>query len=253
MQNSFDDTSLTPHSLSLEEYWASISVEFADDFPINAQDPTYTCTAPADQGQTMSASAGSPSSMISQAGFEAQLSDPLTQSSSIPMPQFVETGGHLGLYHPLPLTNGGNSTAPHFELQLQLQRLAQSQFNPAQNGHQSSPISPSGSAASAPALSRSSSGRRQATPSASEEDRDNAPLLNLGSNATAKERAQYKREQNKLAARRARRRREAQVSRMESEVVRLQREADIWRERARMMEGLLEKAGLAFPRFPNDV
>ncbi|KAF5310728.1 hypothetical protein D9619_007662 [Psilocybe cf. subviscida] len=251
-RNPFDDTSLTPHSFDLEENWASLSALFADDFPINAQDPEYTSTTPAYQGRRVSASAGGPSSMASLASFESQLLDPLTPYPAIPMPQFNENRSNIVLHHPLSLLNGGDSNNPHSELELQ--RLAtQSQSTHAHAGLQPRDISPSGSASPAPALSRSSSGRRQATPSASDEDRDNAPLLKLPSNATAEERVRYKRAQNTLAARRAKRRREAQESRMESDVVRLQREADTWRQRAKIMEDLLENAGIPVPKFSDDV
>lgn len=249
MQNPFDNTNINPQSFDLQEYLTSISIELADDFPIDVQDPTYSCTAPADQGRTGTIPVRSSSSMAHLTGFETQASDPFALSSPIPMPQFGGSLSDFGLHQSLPLSHGAHTLGPPFELQLRLQRLAQSQANLPQPGLQSSPISPSESTASVPALSRSSSDRRQATPSASD-DTDASPLPNLPSNATAKERADYKREQNKRAARRARRRREAQVSRMESDIGRLQREADIWRERVRMMEGLLEQAGIVVPSFP---
>lgn len=249
MHNTFDETNLIADSFDLEEYLTNINVEFADDFSINQQ---WACTAPTDQGRVISAAAGSLHSMVPQMALSTQFSNAVASSSAIPMPRFVENQNEVGIYNQVPVAQGGNPNLQHFGLELQLQPLHHSQPVIPQPLLQSSPISPTGSSGPAPALSRSSSGRRQVTPSVSDDDRD-APLPNLSSNATAKERAEHKREQNKRAARRARRKREAQVSRMESDVVRLQREADIWRERARMMEGLLEKSGISVPRFPDDI
>lgn len=247
MQNTFDSTNINPDSFNfaIEEYLDFPRVDFQEDFSINARDPTYMCTAPADQGWVVSASVRSPVFTTSPTGLETHLLDPSLPAA---MPQLVGDSSAIELYPSLPWTQGGDLNSPHFVLPLQPQRFTQSQPNLTQFNLQP-PISPTGSATSAPT---SSSRRRQPSPSASDEDRDASPLPALPTNSTGQEIADRKREQNKLAARRARLRRAALVARMESDVARLQREANIWRERARMMEGLLHSAGInTIPTFPD--
>jgi len=71
----------------------------------------------------------------------------------------------------------------------------------------------------------------------------------LGPDATEKEKIEYKRRMNTLAARRSRRRRLAQFHQLEEDVARLSREKDIWKERALMMEQMLSTHGLPCPNF----
>ena len=70
-----------------------------------------------------------------------------------------------------------------------------------------------------------------------------------GADATEQEKIEYKRRMNTLAARRSRRRRLAQFHQLEEDVARLNREKDIWKERALMMERMLATHGLPCPNF----
>lgn len=70
-----------------------------------------------------------------------------------------------------------------------------------------------------------------------------------GADATEQEKIEYKRRMNTLAARRSRRRRLAQFHQLEDDVARLNREKDIWKERALMMERMLSSHGLPCPNF----
>jgi len=70
-----------------------------------------------------------------------------------------------------------------------------------------------------------------------------------GADATEQEKIEYKRRMNTLAARRSRRRRLAQFHQLEEDVARLNRERDIWKERALMMERMLSTHGLPCPNF----
>jgi antitoxin component of MazEF toxin-antitoxin module len=70
-----------------------------------------------------------------------------------------------------------------------------------------------------------------------------------GADATEQEKIEYKRRMNTLAARRSRRRRLAQFHQLEEDVARLNREKDIWKERALMMERMLSTHGLPCPNF----
>lgn len=116
------------------------------------------------------------------------------------------------------------------------------------------PVSPSGSASSqhAHVLSRSSSGRRHFTPSLSDEDRTATSPVSPSASLTRAESDARRREQNRLSAERGRRNRAAQVARMEATIVQLSRERDIWRERVRMMQVTLRRAGRQTLIFPED-
>ncbi|KAF8956465.1 hypothetical protein BDZ97DRAFT_1637210, partial [Flammula alnicola] len=89
--------------------------------------------------------------------------------------------------------------------------------------------------------------RRQAEALSDEEDELAEEPLHP--NATDQEKIAYKRRQNTLAARRSRRRRLAQFQKLEEDVARLNREKDIWKERALMMERMLSTHGLPCPNF----
>jgi len=58
---------------------------------------------------------------------------------------------------------------------------------------------------------------------------------------------------NTLAARRSRRRRLAQFQKLEEDVARLNREKDIWKEQALMMERILSTHGLFCSNFERQV
>lgn len=89
--------------------------------------------------------------------------------------------------------------------------------------------------------------RRRATPRSDEEDElADEPL---DPNASEQVKQAYKRRRNTLAARRSRQRRQAQFQRLEETVARLNRERDIWKERALMMERMLSTHGLPCPNF----
>ncbi|PPQ93418.1 hypothetical protein CVT25_004490 [Psilocybe cyanescens] len=88
--------------------------------------------------------------------------------------------------------------------------------------------------------------RRHPVPSDDDDDIDDEPLPE---NATEQERADYKRRQNTLAARRSRKRRLAQFHQLEDDVARLKSEKEMWKERALMMERILSSNGLPCPNF----
>ena len=98
-----------------------------------------------------------------------------------------------------------------------------------------------------PPRSHLPSRRRGASPRSDDEDE----LVDepLDPNASAQDRQAYKRRRNTLAARRSRQRRQAQFQKLEEDVARLNRERDIWKERALMMERLLSTHGLPCPNF----
>ncbi|KIM38238.1 hypothetical protein M413DRAFT_30359 [Hebeloma cylindrosporum] len=101
-----------------------------------------------------------------------------------------------------------------------------------------------------PRYSLSSSTRRRSADSDDEGVSSEGPE-NPGPDATEQEKIEYKRRMNTLAARRSRRRRLAQFHKLEEDVVRLNRERDIWKERALMMERMLSTHGLPCPNFEN--
>ncbi|KAF9476026.1 hypothetical protein BDN70DRAFT_199474 [Pholiota conissans] len=89
--------------------------------------------------------------------------------------------------------------------------------------------------------------RRGASPRSDEDDE--LPDEPLDPNATEQEKQAYKRRRNTLAARRSRLRRQVQFQKLEEDVARLNRERDIWKERALMMERMLSTHGLPCPNF----
>lgn len=99
-----------------------------------------------------------------------------------------------------------------------------------------------------PPYSIPSATRRRSAGSDDEDDSSEGPEP-PGPDATEQEKIEYKRRMNTLAARRSRRRRLAQFHKLEEDVARLNREKDIWRERALMMERMLSTHGLPCPNF----
>ncbi|KAF8195058.1 hypothetical protein BJ912DRAFT_1040598 [Pholiota molesta] len=89
--------------------------------------------------------------------------------------------------------------------------------------------------------------RRGASPRS--DDDDELPDEQLDPNATEQEKQAFKRRRNTLAARRSRHRRQVQFQKLEEDVARLNRERDIWKERALMMERMLSTHGLPCPNF----
>lgn len=67
--------------------------------------------------------------------------------------------------------------------------------------------------------------------------------------ATEQEKANWRRRQNTLAARKSRKRKQDQIQQLHEDVQRLSREKDVWRERALMLKQLLRSHGLPTPTF----
>ncbi|KAH9486046.1 hypothetical protein JR316_0000110 [Psilocybe cubensis] len=91
--------------------------------------------------------------------------------------------------------------------------------------------------------------RRPATSDEEDEFDEEEELEPLSENATAAERKEYKKKLNTLAARRSRKRKAEILRRLEDDVNRLNRERDIWRERAMMLVGMLVENHLPCPQF----
>ncbi|KAF9055651.1 hypothetical protein BJ165DRAFT_1398468 [Panaeolus papilionaceus] len=102
--------------------------------------------------------------------------------------------------------------------------------------------------ATGPASYPRSSRRVQIEPASDDEDElfDNDPLP---PDATEEEKARHKRRKNTLAARRSRKRRMQQFEQLEEDNRRLNREKDIWMERALTLERILANNGLPYPNF----
>lgn len=77
-------------------------------------------------------------------------------------------------------------------------------------------------------------------------------LQPLRPDATELEQIEYKRRQNTVAARRSRMRKLEHQRKLEEDAETFRRQRDVWRERARMMQGLMEARGLPCPTFPMD-
>jgi FtsZ-binding cell division protein ZapB len=83
-------------------------------------------------------------------------------------------------------------------------------------------------------------------------DDDDELIEELRPDASELEQIEYKRRQNTVAARRSRKRKLEFQQKLIDDVERLARERDVWRERARMLQGLMEASGLPCPVFPPD-
>ena len=71
----------------------------------------------------------------------------------------------------------------------------------------------------------------------------------LPEDATEQEKADWRRRQNTLAARKSRKRKQDQMQQLQDDVQRLSKEKDVWRERALIMKQLLISHGLPSPNF----
>lgn len=83
-------------------------------------------------------------------------------------------------------------------------------------------------------------------------DDEDELLEELRPDATELEQIEYKRRQNTVAARRSRKRKLEFQQKLLDDVEHLQRARDMWRERARMLMGMMEVRGIPCPRFPPD-
>ena len=83
-------------------------------------------------------------------------------------------------------------------------------------------------------------------------DDEDELLEELKPDATELEQIEYKRRQNTVAARRSRKRKLEYQQKLADDVERLQRGRDMWRERARMLQRLMEARGFPCPSFPDD-
>lgn len=95
---------------------------------------------------------------------------------------------------------------------------------------------------------RQSPNSRKRPVSEDEEQSDDADPLDP--NATDEQKKEYKRRQNTLAARRSRARRAHEVQLLRDENSRLKTEVVLWKERARMMQDILERKGIEFAGLP---
>jgi FtsZ-binding cell division protein ZapB len=93
--------------------------------------------------------------------------------------------------------------------------------------------------------------RKRARTQAFGDDEDEL-LEELRPDATELEQIEYKRRQNTVAARRSRKRKLEFQQKLIDNVEHLSRERDVWRERARMLQGMMEARGLPCPVFPPD-
>lgn len=78
------------------------------------------------------------------------------------------------------------------------------------------------------------------------------PQESLAPNATDRERIEWKRRQNTLAARKSRKRKLEHQRYLESRVVNLEQEKEMWRTRAMTLQGTLRENGIACADFPED-
>lgn len=83
-------------------------------------------------------------------------------------------------------------------------------------------------------------------------DDEDELLEELRPDATEREQIEYKRRQNTVAARRSRKRKLEFQQKILDDNERLQRGRDMWRERARMLQGMMEAGGIPCPAFPAD-
>lgn len=93
--------------------------------------------------------------------------------------------------------------------------------------------------------------RKRARTQAFGDDEDEL-LEELRPDATELEQIEYKRRQNTVAARRSRKRKLEFQQKLIDNVEHLSRERDVWRERARMLQGMMEARGMPCPTFPAD-
>jgi hypothetical protein len=93
--------------------------------------------------------------------------------------------------------------------------------------------------------------RKRTRTQAFAEDEDEL-LEELRPDATEREQIEYKRRQNTVAARRSRKRKLEFQQKLVDDVDRLQKGRDMWRERARLLQGMMLTRGLPCPTFPPD-
>ncbi|KAF8185263.1 hypothetical protein K438DRAFT_1541036, partial [Mycena galopus ATCC 62051] len=90
---------------------------------------------------------------------------------------------------------------------------------------------------------------RRSSSQLSDEEEDELSEEPLAPNATDKEKIEYKRHQNTLAARRSRKRRLMHQQQLEEAMDRLTRESEVWKTRALTLSNLLRSHGIACPDF----
>jgi len=88
--------------------------------------------------------------------------------------------------------------------------------------------------------------QKRRSPSSDGEEEVERPLPE---DATEEEKANWRRRQNTLAARKSRKRKQNQLQQLQDDVQRLSKEKDVWRERALIMKQLLISHGLPSPNF----
>jgi hypothetical protein len=79
-----------------------------------------------------------------------------------------------------------------------------------------------------------------------DDDDDELPLEELPPDASEKDQIEWKRRQNTMAARRSRKRKLEHQQFLENQVAQLQNEANMWRDRAKVMQSMLKAQGVNF-------